>query len=165
MNIRIAELKDLESIVGIYNQAIIAGEKTGDVSAVTVDDRRKWFEEHQPHRYPIFVAEKKGAIIGYLSISPYRPGRMALRHTGEVSYYVHFYHHHKGVASSLIQYAIKFCPTVKIKTLLAIVIDSNKESISFLDKFDFNKWGHLPEVAEFGETTVGHLYYGLKIGE
>lgn len=163
MNIRIAQFEDLKAIVGIYNQAIDAGQKTADTTPVTADDRQKWFSEHTPDKYPILVAETQNKIIGYLTISPYRPGREALRHTAEVSYYIHFGHHRKGIASKLLQEAIDMCPSLQIKTLFAILMDSNQGSVRLLENFYFEKWGHMPQVAEFNGIEVGHLYYGLKI--
>ena len=77
MNIRTAQTADLQAIVEIYNQAIIAGQKTADISPVT------------------------------------------------------------------------------------IVIDSNTASIRLLEKHGFEKWGHMPGVAEFNGLEVGHLYYGM----
>jgi L-amino acid N-acyltransferase YncA len=115
--------------------------------------------------YPILIAECGDSIVGYLTISAYRPGRMALRHTAEVSYYVHFDHHNKGVASRLLQHAIGMVPSLQIKTLFAILIDSNDVSIKLLEKYGFKKWGYMPRVAEFNGIEVGHLYYGLRIGE
>ncbi len=163
MNIRVAELEDLEAVVEIYNQAIAAGEKTADLTPFSLDDRKSWFSRHTPDKYPILVAEEAGSVVGYLTISAYRPGRMALRHTAEVSYFVHFEHHSKGVASRLLQYAIDMCPSLQIKTLFAILVDSNQNSIRLLAKYGFNKWGHMPRVAEFDGTEFGHLYYGLRI--
>ncbi len=162
MNIRIAKPEDLEAIVEIYNQAIAAGQKTANITPVTIEDRVKWFGEHTPDRYPILVAEDSNAIVGYLTISAYRPERMALRHTAEVSYFVHFEHHRQGVASSLLRYAIGMCPSLQIKTLFAILIDSNDASVRLMEKCGFTKWGHMPRVAEFDGVEVGHLYYGLR---
>lgn len=163
MNIRIASFDDIEAMVDIYNQAIAAGQKTADITPVTAEDREKWFENHTPDRYPILVAEKDNVIIGYLTISAYRPGRMALRYTAEVSYYVHFEHHRKGIASKLLQRAVGMCPSLQIKTLFAILLDSNQGSIKLLEKYGFEKWGHMPRVAEFDGIEAGHLYYGLRI--
>jgi phosphinothricin acetyltransferase len=165
MNIRIAKLEDLEAIVEIYNQAIAAGQKTADITPVTTDDRKKWFQAHTPDKYPILVSEKDNAIVGYLTISPYRPGRMALRHTAEVSYFVHSEYHRQGIASNLLNHAIGICPSLQIKTLFAILIDSNQGSIELMEKYGFKKWGHMPRVAEFDGVEVGHLYYGLRIGK
>jgi len=163
MNLRIAKIEDLEAMVDIYNQAIAAGQKTADITPFTTDSRKKWFEEHTPNQYPILVAEKSGLIVGYLTISAYRPGRMALRHTAEVSYFIHFENHCQGIASSLLRYAIDLCPSLQIKTLFAIIIDSNVVSIQLLEKHGFEKWGHMPRVAEINGIEVGHLYYGLRI--
>lgn len=163
MNIRIAKPEDLEMMVEIYNQAIAAGEKTAHITPVTIEDQKKVFEEHPPDKYPVLVAEKGGSIVGYLTISAYRPGRMALRHTAEIGYYIHFEHHRQGIASRLLQFAINMCPSLQIKTLFAVLVDSNLSSIRLLEKFGFEKWGHMPRVAEFNGTEFGHLYYGLRI--
>ncbi len=163
MNIRVAKLEDLEAVVDIYNQAIAAGEKTADITPVTLDDRKNWFRSHTSEKYPILVAEEAGSIVGYLTISAYRPGRMALRHTAEVSFFIHFEHHGKGIASCLLRYAIDMCPSLQIKTLFAILVDSNQNSIRLLMKYGFKKWGHMPRVVEFDGIEFGHLYYGLRI--
>ena len=88
---------------------------------------------------------------------------MALQYTAEVSYYIHFDYHRQGIASQLIEYAIQICPSLQIKSLFAILLDSNHASVKLLEKFNFEKWGHMPHVAEFGDVEVGHLYYGLRI--
>ena len=163
MNIRTATFEDLEEIVEIYNQAVAAGQKIADITPVTTEDREKWFKVHTPDKYPILVAVDCNMIVGYLTLSPYHPGRMALRYTAEVSYFVHFEHHRQGVASNLLQHAIGMCPTLQIKNLFAILLDSNQDSIRLLEKYDFKKWGHMPRVAEFDGIEVGHLYYGLRI--
>jgi phosphinothricin acetyltransferase len=163
MNIRIARAEDLGALVEIYNQAIAVGQKTADITVVSIEDRKAWFEEHTPDSHPLLVAEQAGSILGYLTLSAYRPGRMALRHTAEVSYYVHFDHHRQGFASKLLRQAIEMCPALQIKTLIAILIESNAASIRLLEKFGFERWGYLPRVAEFDGMEFGHLYYGLRI--
>jgi len=163
MTIRTATIEDLDAIVEIYNQAISAGQKTADTTPFSAKDRVAWFEEHDPDKYPVLVAEDQESILGYLTVSPYRPGREALRHTAEVSYYIHFDHHRKGVASALLRHAIGICPDLRIKTLFAILLDSNEASIRLMEKFGFGQWGHLPRVADYDGVEVGHLYYGLRI--
>jgi L-amino acid N-acyltransferase YncA len=163
LNIRIAEFEDLKSMVDIYNQAIVAGQKTADTTPVTIEDRKKWFNEHLSDNYPIWLAEEGRLIVGYLTLSAYRSGRNALIHTAEVSYFVDFAYHRKGIASNLLLSAIEKCPSLRIRTLIAIVIDTNQASINLLKKYGFEKWGHMPHVAEFDGIEVGHLYYGLKI--
>ena len=88
MNIRIAQAADLSRIVEIYNQAIPSMRSTADLSPLKAEDRMAWFAEHSPAKYPIFVAEIDGEVVGWCSLSAYRPGRMALRFTAEVSCYI-----------------------------------------------------------------------------
>ena len=47
MSIKLAEYKDLEVLVEIYNQAIETHRCTADMDTFTVEERISWFEEHQ----------------------------------------------------------------------------------------------------------------------
>jgi phosphinothricin acetyltransferase len=161
MEIRTARLADLVDIVAIYNQAV-REKATADTDPVTVEERRDWFERHAPDRRPILVAVRD-AVVGWCGLSDYRPGRGAVRHTAEISYYVHAAHRRKGVASALVAEAIRRCPELEIRTLFAILLDSNAASVGLLEKSGFRRWGHMPDVADFDGLELGHLYYGLRV--
>lgn len=165
MNIRPALKKDIRQITEIYNQAVKAGYKTADINPLTKKEMTEWLENHNPDKYPVWVAEEKQSIVGYLSLSPHRPGRNALRFTAEVSYYVHFDHHRKGVASHLMKHALSKCRNLEIKTLFAILLECNTSSIALLGKFYFKKWGTLPRVANFNGKEMDQVYYGLRVYE
>lgn len=158
---RTAVPSDLAAIVAVYNQAV-AVNATGHLDAVTVDDRRHWFESHTAS-YPILIAALDGELVGWSSFSSYRPGRGALRHTAELSYYVHAAYLRRGVASALIARSIEMCGALAFNTLFAILLDDNFASITLLKKFGFEQWGHMLDVADFDGRKVGHLYYGLRI--
>lgn len=163
MNLRIAALRDLDSIVGIYNQAIQAGNKTADTKIISPDERVEWFKSHTKEKYPLFVATLKDQIVGYLTISAYRSGRTALEKTAEVSYYVHFEHHNNGVGSILLNHAISICPSLGIKTLIAILLECNTNSIKLLEKHGFIQWGSMLKIAEINGKLFDHLYYGRHL--
>lgn len=86
--IRLAKPRDLPAIVSIYNEAITLRFATADIASVSVASKRAWFAEHKPTQHPIYVFADEGEIRGWCSLSPYRRGRMALRFTAEISYYV-----------------------------------------------------------------------------
>lgn len=163
MKIRNAIKSDLFQISEIYNQAINLGQRTGDLSPVSPESLTNWFNAHNLNKYPIFVQEHENSILGYLSLSAYRPGRMALRYTSEISFYVHNLHYRKGIASNLIEYAITNANTFETKSLFAVVMDTNEASLQILKKYGFSEWGHMPNVADFNGTEVGHKYFGLRI--
>ena len=161
--IRKANISDLERITEIYNQAIDAGYCTGDTTLFTPEERMPWFKEHQDDvRCPIFVYASDD-VIGYSYISSYRKGREALTGTGEISYYVDFNYHGFGIAKKLIEHTIKTALELDYTTLIAILLGSNRESISLLKKYSFKEWGVLPDVAKLNGKYHSHLYYGLKL--
>jgi len=163
VTIRIAAEDDLPVITNIYNQAVALQSATADISPVSLASRKTWLREHTPDQYPVFVAENQNAIVGWCSLSPYRPGRMALRHTAEISYYLDENFRGIGIGSFLISNAIEKCIQLNIKTLFAIILDVNRDSARILEKFGFEEWGHMPNVADFDGRECGHLYYGLRV--
>ena len=163
MIIRTATSKDFTEILRIYNQAVDEKFATADTEHVTLESRKEWFEHHTPETYPIYVAEEDGQVIGWCSLSPHRPGRKALRTVAEISYYIHKDHRRKGVASSLITYTIEKAKEMGFKNLISILLDANKTSIYILEKFGFEKWGHLPEVAVIEDTICGQYIFGRKL--
>jgi len=161
--IRPAKADDLPAIVSIYNEAVAMKFATADVSPVSVASRQAWFADHTPTRYPICVWEAAGEVKGWCSLSPYRPGRMALRFTAEISYYVQLKSHRQGIASRLVQHSMAGCASLPIKNLFAIVLERNKASCALLEKFGFERWGFLPRVADFDGEECGHIYYGRRL--
>jgi L-amino acid N-acyltransferase YncA len=163
MIIRLARQGDLPAIVEIYNEAIQTKQSTGDTQPLRVEDRHAWFQEHTPEKYPIFVSEVDGQVVGWCSLSAYRQGRAAFRHTAEISYYISFSCHRRGIGTALIEHALAACPTLEIRHLFAIVLENNQASLHLLEKMGFEKWGYLPQVADFDGKEVGHLYYGRHL--
>lgn len=161
--IRNATQDDVPAITAIYNQAVNLRSATADITPVSIDSRRVWLDGHACDRYPVFVHESDGVVTGWCSLSPYRAGRMALRHTAEISYYVHEDWRGRGIGSSLINHAIEHCLGLNIKTLFAILLDINVGSVEILERFGFEEWGHMPNVADFDGRECGHLYYGRRV--
>ena len=163
MNIRPATSKDYNDIIKIYNQAVDEKFATADTEYVTLESRKVWFAQHSPDTYPIYVAELNEEIIGWCSLSPHRPGRKALRSVAEISYYIHKDHRRKGVANNLIIHTIDSAKALGFRNLIAILLDLNKASIYILEKFGFEKWGHLPGIVQIDDITCGQYIYGKKI--
>jgi phosphinothricin acetyltransferase len=159
MKIRTAKEADLPEIDAIYNEAIEDGFKTAHITPMSKEDRRDWFGKFSD-QYPLFVYEVDEGIIGWLSVSPYRKGRKALEGTAEVSFYVAREARVRGVGSALMETAIKEADRLNFHVYIAILIETNKASISLLKKHGFKKWGYLPEVICFNGERRGQFYYG-----
>jgi L-amino acid N-acyltransferase YncA len=160
--LRIATFADLPRLVEIYNQAIGVRNATADTVPFTIEQRLDWFVVHAPESYPIHVFEQDGLVLGWLSVSPYR-GRPALQRTAEVSYYVDYGHQRSGIGTALMAHAIEDAPRIRKHIYLAILLEWNTGSQHLLEKFGFERWGYLPEVAEFDGRLCGQFYYGKKL--
>jgi len=165
IHLRVAELADLSAIVTIYNQAVPTRRSTANITPWTVEGREMWFMEHKPDKYSIFVAEVNSEVIGWCSLSAYRPGRMALRFTAEISYYIDTSYQRQGVGSVLVSHAVESCPALGIKNLIAVLIDRNKSSQKLLEKLGFQQWGYLPRVLDFDGQECGEFYYGKRVSD
>ncbi len=163
MNIRLAKLKDLKAIVEIYNQAILSGKSTADTEIFTREEKIPWFESHQNSNFPLYVVVVNDEVIGYVYLTAYRPGRKAMRYTAEVSYYLRNDFHRKGIGTSILEFIIIKAKELNFKTLVAILLEVNIGSIKLLEKFNFDEWGCLIDIADFKGNTCSHLYYGLKL--
>jgi L-amino acid N-acyltransferase YncA len=161
--IRLATLSDLPRLVEIYNQAIASHTATADTIPFTVETRRGWFASHIPDVYSIYACEdENGLVTGYLAVSPYRP-RPALARTAEVSFYVDYTQHGKGIGSALMEYALQDARRIGKKVYLAFVLEMNTSSARLLEKFEFKRWGYLPNVAEFDGKLCGHFLFGRDV--
>ena len=162
-NIRKAKKEDLERITEIYNQSIKKGNLTGDLKTYETSERLPWFNLHLNERFPIFVYENEGYVVGYAYLSVYRGGRGAFEDVAEISYYIDFEFHGNNIGSKLIQHSLEFAKESGFHSIVAILLKINKKSIGLLNKFGFEKWGELPEVANLHGKFVNHLYYGKKL--
>ena len=163
MKIRKTNPGDLNQINNIYNQSIPSKTSTAHLLPVTMEEREVWFSKHSENKYPIFLAEENNKVLGWISISPYRTGRQALRFTGEVSYYIHEDHQNTGIATYLLAYVIDNCKKYEIKNLIAILMAHNTNSIKLLEKFNFEKWGTMPKILDIDGNEYDHLYFGLRV--
>jgi L-amino acid N-acyltransferase YncA len=163
ISIRPATLGDLARIVEIYNQAILKKGMTADLALQKVEHKIDWFESHTPNRYPLFVAIKSDELVGWASLSAYREGREALKHTTEVSLYLDEKFIGKGMGSALMQQVIAEAKELGYHNILAIIISSNEKSIGLFTKFKFNLWGLLPNIVEIGDHKLNHCIYGRSL--
>lgn len=163
VKIRIAKQEDLVRIVEIYNQAIPSHRSTGYISLLTVDDIQGWFDRHRPDFYPIYLAEIDKKVVGWNSISAYREKRLAFRFCAETSYYIDKDYQRQGIATQLLEHVIKECNHLQIKTLIAYILEHNLPSIGLMEKFGFERWATLPNIADFDGKEVAHTIYGKRI--
>ncbi|QAY67675.1 GNAT family N-acetyltransferase [Paenibacillus protaetiae] len=160
-----AEWSDLPHIVAIYNSTVAGRMVTADLEPVTLESRRRWFEEHSPDFRPLWVMKSaQGDIMAWLSFQSFY-GRPAYNATAELSIYIAEEHRAKGLGSVLVRKAIDECPRLGVRTLLGFVFGHNEPSLALLRKFGFQEWANLPRVAELDGVERDLIIVGKRIGE
>jgi L-amino acid N-acyltransferase YncA len=163
MSIRDAIEADLPVIVAIYNAAIPGRMATADTEPVTVESRWPWFREHAPGSRPLWVMEREGAIAGWLSFQSFY-GRPAYHATAEVSVYVSPACQRAGVGRQLLQEAIRHAPELGLTALVGYIFAHNTPSLRLFEGCGFQRWGHLPRIAELDGVERDLVIVGLRIG-
>ncbi|MCZ6672108.1 MAG: GNAT family N-acetyltransferase [Verrucomicrobia bacterium] len=160
--IRPASENDLSQIVDIYNASIPGRKATADTEQVSVTDRLEWFRNHDPDRRPVWVLEHRGRIAAWISLQSFY-GRPAYHETAEVSVYVAPEYNGQGFGTLLLQRVIESCPSLGVTTLLGFVFAHNEPCLRMNKKLGFERWGLLPQVADFDGQKVDLVIDGLKI--
>lgn len=161
--IKLANSEHYEAVIDIYNQAVRTGVQTADTDEISVEDKIAWLELHDGKHYSIYVSCEDEKVLGYLALSPYRNGRTAFYHTAEISCYLDNQKQGEGLGSNLIEYAISNCPALKFNNLIAILLSCNTASIALLEKFGFERWGLMPNIAKLEIDSADHLYFGKNL--
>ncbi len=158
---RDASIEDLPIIVDIYNSTISSRMVTADIEPVSINDRLAWLQEHNNDRRPLWVVEYRSEICGWVSFQSFY-GRPAYDSTAEISIYIHEDFRGKGIGKHAVKHALEACPKLKIDTLLAFIFGHNESSIRLFSSFDFEKWAHLPGVAELDGMKRDLVILGKK---
>jgi L-amino acid N-acyltransferase YncA len=161
---RDATQADLAAIVDIYNTTIASREVTADTAPVTVASRQDWFDRHTPQHRPLWVVERAGEVIGWLSYSDFY-GRPAYAATAELSIYIHPSARGQGLGRYFMTEALLSAPDYGIDTLLGFIFGHNLPSLALFEAFCFERWGNLPRVAELDGVQRDLVIMGKRIEE
>lgn len=159
---RLARFEDLPAIVAIYNSTVASREVTADTEPVSVASRHAWYSEHTPDKRPLWVAERDGEIIGWLSYSSFY-GRPAYAGTAELSIYIAQAARGQGLGSYFLQQAIDFAPQIGVHTLLGFIFGHNRPSLGLFERFGFERWAHLPRVAVLDGVERDLVILGKRV--
>jgi L-amino acid N-acyltransferase YncA len=157
-----ARPEDLPAIVDIYNSTVAGRMVTADLEPITVESRKRWFEEHHADHRPLWVLKDGDTIAAWFSYSSFY-GRPAYNATAEISIYLSNDYRSKGIGSLLLEEAIRECPRLKIRNLVGFVFGHNGPSLALLRKFGFEQWGLLPKVALMDGIERDLAIMGLRV--
>lgn len=159
-----ATIDDLPGIVETYNSTIASRLVTADLEPVPVESKVTWFHAHTPDRRPLWLVKCDNVYAGWMSFNSFY-GRPAYDGTVEVSIYLEESHRGKGLGKACLQKAIEAGPSLRIKTLLGFIFDHNEPSLKLFYTKGFEKWAHLPRIADMAGTERGLIILGKRVSE
>lgn len=156
ITVRQATLKDLGDITKIYNEAILKTVATFDTKTKTLEQQKKWFEEHGP-KNPILVAEHDGFVVGWASLSKYS-NRCAYSDTAEISLYVKEKYQDRGIGKRLMEAIVQEGEKVGLHAVIARITEGNETSVHLHKSVGFEHIGIMKEVGlKFGKRLDVYL--------
>lgn len=167
ISVRRAGLADLPDIRSVYNDAVLNTTASYDYEPRTLEDRIKWFEDHEKQGYAVFVAVQAGGrVVGWSALNPFH-NRMGYRFTVENSVYVAADMRGQGIGTRLMPPLIDAARARSAHAILAAIDASNEVSVRLHAAFGFEKVAHLKEVGfKFGRwLDVVYMERVLGTGE
>jgi L-amino acid N-acyltransferase YncA len=151
LEIRPSTATDLPFITGIYEQAVLYGTATFELTAPDLAEMTRRFNALMDGGYPHLVAVLDGHVVGYAYAGPYRP-RPAYRFTVENSVYLEPAIHRRGIGLQLMRRLIQECEARGFRQMIAVIGDSaNAGSIGVHTRCGFQMIGTHPSVGfKFG---------------
>lgn len=157
-----AIVEDLPAIVEIYNSTIAGRKVTADLEPVTINSRRRWFDDHSPDHRPLWVMKDEDRIIAWLSFQSFY-GRPAYNATAELSIYISEDYRSKGIGGQFLEKAIQESPRLSLLNLVGFVFGHNEPSLALLRKYGFQQWGLLPKVANMDGVERDLVILGRRV--
>ncbi|MFC4687134.1 GNAT family N-acetyltransferase [Epilithonimonas pallida] len=163
MTFRDATLEDLPKIVEIYNSTVASRLVTADLEPVSIDSKINWFHQHNSEFRPLWIVlDSDKNMVGWVSFQDFY-GRPAYQKTAEISIYIDEKYRGKGLGRLILEYAIEKSQDLGIENLLAFIFSHNLPSLNLFEKFGFELWANLKNIAELDGEKRSLIILGKNI--
>jgi phosphinothricin acetyltransferase len=149
VQIRVAEERDLQAILDIYNEQVLNSTATFDTEPRSLEAQREWVKQFAPP-YVLLMAEREGEIVGWGCLHPFgaKPG---YRTTSENSVYIRADVRGSGIGKALLVALIEAGKANGFHTIIARIAEDNPVSIRLHESLGFEVIGKEIEVGmKFG---------------
>lgn len=163
MTFRDATLEDLSKIVEIYNSTVASRLVTADLEPVSIESKLAWFHQHNSEFRPLWMVEdSQKNTIGWVSFQDFY-GRPAYQKTAEISIYLDEKFRDKGFGKQILESCIEKASNLGIENLLAFIFAHNLPSLTLFEKFGFELWANLKNIAELDGEKRSLIILGKNI--
>ena len=151
VHLRLAERRDAEAIRSIYNPEVLESTVTFDLVPRTLAEQLAWLDDHAGGHPAIVATDDGDAIVGFGSLSPYRP-RAAYSTTVEDSVYVRRDCRGSGVGVALLGELVRLGTAHGFHSAIARIVGNHEASIALHSHCGFTVIGTEYEIGrKFGK--------------
>lgn len=144
--IRNATAADIPAITAIYADSVLTGTGTFELTPPDEAEMGRRHAALADGRFPYFVAERDGELLGYAYAGPYR-ARPAYRFAVEDSIYLAADARRQGVGRKLLETLIEASTALGFRQMLAVIGDSqNAGSVGVHKALGFRLVGTFTDV-------------------
>ena len=148
--VRDASETDLGAILTIYNHAIETTTAVFSYAPHTMAMRQEWFADKCAKGYPVLVADRNGAVVGFATYGPFRAWP-AYRYSVEHSVYVAEGVRRQGIARRLMEHLLDRARAQDFHVVIGGIVSENTASLELHAGLGFEKVAHFKQVGyKFG---------------
>ena len=161
MEVRSAQLDDLQGMLEIFNDAIVNTTAVWRDAPEDLATRRRWVEARQARGFPVLVAAESDQVLGFGSYGDFRMFD-GYRHTVEHSVYVRGNRRRAGLGRALLRALIEHARAHHMHAMIGGIEASNQASLALHAALGFREVARMPQVGcKFGRwldlVLVQHL--------
>lgn len=161
-DVRLARPDDAAALLDIYNLEVQTSTVTFDILPRTLDEQRRWLTARSG-AHAVIVAERDGEVVGFASLSPWRP-RPAYATSVEDSVYVRRDQQGRGVGRLLLDELVEVARAHGFHAVFARIVGGHESSVRLHRSVGFDVVGTEREVGrKFGrwlDVVVMELLLG-----
>lgn len=113
----------------IYNREVLGSTVTFDLVPRTLDEQIEWLDQHSGGHPAIVAVDRDGTVVGFGSLSPWRP-RPAYSPTVEDSVYVHHDWRGRGVGRVVLAELVGLAQAHGFHSVMARIVGGHEASIA-----------------------------------
>lgn len=162
MIIRDAQPDDLPAIVDIMNHYRAHTTHIWDRNPVSVDMMDVWLRDHAALPYCALVAEEDEELLGYASLSRFRP-HSGYAKTAEDSIYLAPGYAGRGCGAALMQGLLARAQENGLRIITAWIDSRNTPSVKFHEKMGFDHVGIMKDVGLINGTSASVIIMQIDL--
>lgn len=152
---------DVDVITDVYNEAVVEGGSTTDLTLVGRASRKAWLERHRdPYAVFVITAEEDGVRrdIGFASISVFydRPGYDGVC---SLAYYIARDARGSGAGAFTMRALLDECAARGMRRACTTIFADNAASTGLCERFGFTRYGYMPDAAYDSRRTLHAMSY------